>query len=161
MALAKTVLTRDSHHIPTALGFGGQPFVQQLQFTDDREKAEAYIKTGVLTYLHKSEMLVLVNECAARTYDSEAEAKQAIQNYETERPTLYPESMRKELLMVVVLDFRFNTIFMQSQEYKITPDGPVFGEFQEADSEFYSQIVEFIGRGRQMAKEINEPTNLN
>jgi hypothetical protein len=81
-------------------------YVVFTPFTDDEEKVEMLKEVGILAYEKKAHQIVVVCDALLKHYDNEKDYKFALENWETERPSLYPEDRRTDALLILVLDFK-------------------------------------------------------
>jgi hypothetical protein len=100
-SLAKQVLIRDGYHAQMVLIFppNNQIMPVLLNWKTDEEKWELFHKVHQLLNELHSDHYIMIMESFARTIKPE-QLKYIKENYDTERPSIYPESMRMEMLVI-------------------------------------------------------------
>jgi hypothetical protein len=100
-SLAKQILLKDGYHVQMVLIFppNNQPMSIPLNWKDDEEKRELFHKIHILLDELHSDRYIMIMESFAREVQPE-QLKYVEENYDTERPSVYPESMRKEMLII-------------------------------------------------------------
>jgi hypothetical protein len=81
----------------------GQPIVIIIEL--EFNKYEMYRKLGATLGQRGVTDVILLNDCVFRTIDSK-DFKYVKENYNTEAPSCYPESMRTEALVFVHINFK-------------------------------------------------------
>lgn len=114
-------------------------------FEDDSDKISTLLDIGAACWFQDVEDVVLVLPGCGRKVD---DMEKFIENYETEKPSLYPESMRDDYLMLVFLDLIDEDFKVLFCKYKRVDKEIVFEEASFEDSnKMQSGIVEFIVQG--------------
>lgn len=94
----------NSNFLPMAFFMDGdQPIVVAIALNSD--KYAMYHKLGVLLGQRNVTEVILLNDCAFRTVNVK-DAQFVKENYDTESPLSYPESMRTEALVFVHINFK-------------------------------------------------------
>jgi len=83
-----------------------QDYVVMTPFSDDEEKVSMLSKVGKLAYEKGASQLIFVSDTYLKTYSNEKDLNTAMENWETERPSLYPDSMRTSAILMYILDFK-------------------------------------------------------
>lgn len=117
-----------------------------IGFKCESEKIANFLDIGASCWFEEvKDVVVILNGCGKRVDDF----KQFIENYDTERPSLYPESMRDDFLILAFIDLideDFKTLmckYSKDETGKLVFEAPVFVD----DGEAVSGIVEFIIQG--------------
>lgn len=83
-----------------------QDYVVMTPFSSDEEKISMLNEVGKLAYENKAHQVIFVSDSFLRHYNKEEDFKTAVNNWDTERPSLYPDSMRTAAIIMYVLDFK-------------------------------------------------------
>ena len=89
-----------------------------LIFRDDDEKEHVLSKLGQFMAEHNSYQVVIAVDTYIRTSTDPEKMRYLYENWDTEKPTLYPETMRQDALVVHLIDFQNQDIFSVTP-YKI------------------------------------------
>jgi len=100
-----------------------------VSWKDDQTKVDVYNQVGQQAMKLGASGVVLINDVAGRFVRPE-DMKHFKKNFDTERPTAYPESLRQEMIAVAYLDLKANTIIPYYQEYKKDGKKIVWGELR-------------------------------
>jgi hypothetical protein len=150
MSMAKANLTRDGHLSPVAILFrssDGQMGVVSLMF-DSNSKYPIMMGLGDLCKKQGFDEIIMVNDCAVRIPKSVEEAKFIAENYETESPSCYPESMRKECIVLHYHSFKTNITESLVEIYTNKDGAPVFeNPLPDMDGHMESNILNTVIEG--------------
>lgn len=105
------VITDDGHIIPCMLPFKND---------DSEEKYAMYGAVGVTMKKFNANKVVLVNDVALKYYSSKEEADKAKENYQTESPLMYPESLRQDGILLQEVDLGDDTVNSYFMRYENT-----------------------------------------
>jgi len=100
-----------------------------LSWENDNSKVDAYNMVGQKAKEIRAVGVVLINDVASRKVMPEDMAHFR-QNFDTERPTTYPEGLRQEMIAVAYLDFQADKIIPYYQEYKKKGDSIEWGDLR-------------------------------
>jgi hypothetical protein len=105
------------------------------------------------------EAVIILNGCGRKVDD----LKQVLENYETERPSLYPESMRDDFLFLLFVDFIDEDFRLLVCKYKKMDDHFEFEKPEIVDNEnTTASVVNFVVQGwNLMYKFLSEDNNGN
>jgi hypothetical protein len=107
ITILQTVLDRGEDFIAKAHIFGeDQDYVVMTPFASDEEKFSMLNEVGKLSYENKAHQVIFVSDSYLRHYNKEEDFKTAVDNWDTERPSLYPDSMRTAAILMYILDFK-------------------------------------------------------
>ena len=84
----------------------GQDYVIFAPFKNEEEKIQMLSEVGAFAFEKKSHQIVFICDSYLKTYDNKKDIDYAVENWDTERPSLYPEDKRKEALIIYALDFK-------------------------------------------------------
>ena len=119
-----------------------------FMFDDDVEKIQLCFATGVQTRFNMGMALIIINQGFSKTWKNEEERKMIEENWDTERPSLYPESMRQNNVLITYIDFlEPNDNLMLISKFDEKKNGELFFDapiFQEKTESF---IIELISNG--------------
>jgi hypothetical protein len=134
--LARKNLDKDGYLTPIALLFNDGQFVMPIAITwdDDESKRNAYGMVGEEARKRSADSVILINDVAMRPVKSVEDFKYMEKNYETERPTAYPESLRKEMIVIGYIDFNTLKYSAWCQEYKKEGEQRIYGELSREDN---------------------------
>lgn len=134
--LARKNLEKDGNLAPVALLFQGGHIVMPILVTwdNDESKHNAYGMVGKMAKDKSADSVILINDVAMRPVKSIEDFKYMEKNYETERPTAYPESLRKEMIVIGYIDFNTFKYSAWMQEYKKEGKKRVYGELSREDN---------------------------
>jgi hypothetical protein len=103
----KRYVSEGDTFIPRAHIFGEDNiYVVFTPFKNDEEKIEMLQEVGKLTCEKKAHQIVFVSDTTFRKFDKQEDYEYALQNISTERPSVYPEGMRLEAILIYLLDFK-------------------------------------------------------
>jgi hypothetical protein len=77
-----------------------------LPFGNDEEKREILLAVGAVAYEENCHQLVFISDTYVRKMNTEAQAKEVAENWETEQPSTYPDSLRSEAIIMLAVDFK-------------------------------------------------------
>lgn len=112
-----------------------------LMFSDDSDKISVLLNAGAACWFDDIvDVVIIFNGCGRKVDD--------LENYDTERPSLYPESMKEEYFVLTYIDLideDFKTMFCKykKNEEKIILDEPIFVDSEDV----VSGVVEFVIHG--------------
>lgn len=116
-----------------------------LMFNDETEKISVLLDVGAACWFEDIVDVVTIFSGCGRKVD---DLKKFKENYDTERPSLYPESMREEYFVLTYIDLideDFKTMFCK---YKKNEGKIIFDELIFMDSkDVMSGVVEFVIHG--------------
>lgn len=147
ITIAKKNLEDDGHLSACALLMDDQGIIAPIvvSWKDDQTKVDAYNQVGQQAKSLSASGVILINDVASRRVMSE-DMKHFRQNFDTERPTTYPESLRQDMISVGYLDFQVDKIIIYYQEYKKEGESIVWGELRTnidiVESGFKNMIME-------------------
>jgi len=145
LELAEQNVRHDGFLVPVAFGFSAeQTYVFQIVFKNDEEKFQQYFALGTCLKKAGCFRFVLLNDVAMRQVEKE-KFKEVVENYVTERPTTYPESMRQEAIILQDYDLVKKTFVMYCKRYKKVGKDFKFEEierFEEIVSEMVRVVIE-------------------
>ena len=126
---AKQNLMNDGHilalvFIETAKGI----LVYPTPFADDEEKVKMLSAAAYIAKQENATNIVFISEVSCRTVVGKEAADFVRENYDTERPSAYPKSMRTEAIFIGHTDCVNNTCDVCLIPYDKCADGYVFGE---------------------------------
>ena len=101
---------------------------------DDRAKRAMLLKFGQFCKGQKYSKVAVILDCATRHIATKEEYQHIIENYDTERPTIYPKSMRKEAIVLVGINLNDGKRVMAMQEYSKDDKKKIhYGEYTFSD----------------------------
>ena len=147
--LARKNLDKDGHLSPVALLFQGDQFVMPVivSWDDDDSKHNAYKMVGEMARKQSADSVILINDAAMRPVKSVEDFKYIEKNYETERPTVYPESLRREMIILGHVDFSTFKYSAWMQEYKKEGEERVYGELLSEGESLVGAMPELVIQG--------------
>jgi len=77
-----------------------------LEFDSDETKYQAFESVGMIMAREECHEVVIVVDAITRFPSSKEEAKYVLDNWETEQPSSYPESMRQDCLVIQSINFK-------------------------------------------------------
>ena len=122
-----------------------------LPFGNEKEKEAVCKQLGRTLIDHNVKKFLLVTDAAMRIMDKK-NAQYTQDNYESESPLTYPESMRTECLVHLSVDFTKET--KESTEcsvwcYKKENKEVIFLEEKSMGNDFQSKLLAYIAEGVQ------------
>ena len=100
-------VNNEENFLPKMHLFGGnQNYVIMMPFNDDKEKLEMLMEIGMLAYEKKAHQMIFVSDIIFKKYDNKDDFQEVLKNQDTERPSLYPENMRSNGLLIYSMDFK-------------------------------------------------------
>jgi hypothetical protein len=114
--------------------------VVPMQFSNDEQKYRSYRTLGAFCRLSKVSLVVTVNDAYLRKVPSNIPED----DLKYENPVYYPESMKQECLVVMVMDLERRRAYTCVMEYD-RGDGVEFKdptEFMDGDGALFSSVIE-------------------
>ena len=120
--LSKTAMTnleRDGFLTPVALLIRGKHILMPIiiHYETDEDKYKNYYLVGKVAKSYSADAIILVNDAAMRGFEKLEDFQYAKKNYASESPLTYPESMRKEVIVILVIDLVSKEITGYFQQY--------------------------------------------
>lgn len=136
--------------------FEPMPFL----FDDDFDKVQLSFATGVRCRFKGAPALILVNQGFGKTWKTEEERKYIEENWNTERPTTYPKSMRINYLLINFVDFLDpkDSVTLVSQYYE-KENGEIFFDTPKIETEVISAITGSMMNGWNFMDKLFEDEN--
>ena len=139
-------LQNDGFLTPIAFLFMGNDMLPiMMTWRNDDEKYAAYKAVGLHACLRSVDAVLLLNDVAMRRVEKKEDLKYVIENYDTERPTMYPESMRQDVITFGYIDFKNFNISLYCQNYKKENGEVIFEELEKVNEqivgELYSTVI--------------------
>ncbi len=88
-----------------------------VDFKDDIERIAVFEKIGRISKQKGYNIIVIASEMMLKTVKG-INIKDAIDNFDTERPSTYPKNMRRDGLMLSYIDFSGEIVEMHFMEYE-------------------------------------------
>jgi hypothetical protein len=107
LKMSKEIFTKENEIRPVAIPvfFDEECFeiddVIEINCEDDKDKTFSFLSIGAKCWMQDAEDVVLVMGCLSRKIE---DLDYFIENLETEKPSMYPESMRDNLLVLTYID---------------------------------------------------------
>jgi hypothetical protein len=95
----KEVVKRDDQFMPVAFFDGPQTAIVGCPFSDDT-KIPTLRKVGSMARQMHAIEVYMVMDAYMRVLEDKKEAKWVVDNWEIERPSMYPEKLRKDCLVI-------------------------------------------------------------
>lgn len=100
-------LDNEENFMPRVHIFGeDNVYVVFMPFQNDEEKIKMLSEVGSFAYEKKAHQIIFVSDSFMKHYDNEKDVKTAMDNWDTERPSLYPADRRQEVLLIFAMDFK-------------------------------------------------------
>jgi len=77
-----------------------------LPFGDDEEKRNILLAVGALAFEEECHQMIFISDTYVRKMETPAQAKEVEENWATEQPSTYPDSLRSEAIVMQALDFK-------------------------------------------------------
>lgn len=147
MTLAKKNLSKHGTLLPVSLILSDDGEVSAIPnaFDGDEEKVQVHFKLGILAAVADAVAICTIQDVAMKGFDRD------VTDDPTERPLLYPKSMRTEAILLSYLNVRTGETDFCIQCYKDTDgieyiDTPTFSVME-------SNLLKYVMNGYQQAKE--------
>jgi len=131
----------------------------EIQITED-SLSELFFAIGLKSFRLKSSKTVFVVEINMRKFekDQKEQLLYALQNYDTERPNVYPESMRTHCLQFIILNNKDESVRawfhnVKSANNKIEFDGEMYSLPAETGFGMPDQMIQMYINGYQFARQ--------
>lgn len=140
LELAKENLSSDNYLMPIAIlssdNEADSPWMVGIRMDNDQEKMQAMQEVGRLAKKHNMNHVLLINDAAMRKIDSEEDYKEMEKNWDTERPTTYPEGFpgRVEVILMNHIHLQTTKLDTWVLEYARKESGIVYKEAPEFHS---------------------------
>lgn len=123
--IARENLNKDNHLTPIALIFKEGALISSMiiSWDTDENKQYAYRMLGEKAKELAADFVIWINDVAVRTVKSPEELEFIKKNYDTERPTAYPETLRQDMILLGYLDLKTLKDSMWIQAYNKMKDG--------------------------------------
>jgi hypothetical protein len=141
-----------------------------LPFKDEEEKREMFLTMGAMAFEENSHQMIFICDTYIRKMSSAQEAKEVGENWDTERPSTYPEHLRSEALVLHSIDFKNSEndklllITYKKKDQKITdineepmPFNSIEGSIKDYLSEGFCQakVIDFLQRKELTLEQLN------
>lgn len=150
--IAKVNLKKFGYLTPAIIAVleNGMVNAYALSFHNDDEKKAQYLAAGKFLKKINCVRAILINDIAVREVKKE-DFEHVVKNFETERPTLYPESLRKDAIFIQDYDISNNHIDTYYQEYKVSEGKYVFGDLEKKELSNKSILINWVKEGMKLA----------
>lgn len=128
-----------------------------LNFSNDESKENSFQEVGELCSDRNCHEIVIVVDTWIREVKSKEESNYIGENWDTEKPSTYPDSMRENLLLIYRIDFK-KTDFTKGVYYKnISGKNKIIKE-ETSDKKIFGNIRDALVMGfiiKEATKEFN------
>jgi hypothetical protein len=145
---AKGLLIRDKFLHPIAFFVIGPNVVPvMVKYKDDEEKHAFYASLGAFCQLKGATEILLINDAALKSYDSNESMEKALENYSTESPLTYPPTLRTECIIIMAYNLKTKESVLIAQPYKEVNDTYEWFDIMEDIENFDSGLIDSIEDG--------------
>ena len=141
-------LQNDGFLTPIAFLFMGNDMLPiMMTWKNDDEKYAAYKAVGELACQLSADVVLLLNDVAMRYMENKEDIKYVIENYDTERPTMYPESLRQDMICLSCIDFKTFDMSLYTQKYKKENGEVIFEKLEKANETIKGELYNMVLSG--------------
>jgi len=125
----------------------GEIVPMSLSNTDDEAKFRSYTDVGLVAQKLAADKVILLADVAARIVDNPEDAKYVQENYSTESPLSYPESLRLDGILFLVVELKSGTATGYFRRYEKHEIGYKFHELETYSETFSGGLVNMVMGG--------------
>ena len=129
-----------------AVGFIGDDIIVRLPFKNDEEKTAMFFALGQLCRKEGETKALTIIDSYFRQAPNKEQLNYISENWDTERPGTYPESMRQSALVFSEIDFKEHHNRLLMIPYSISDGAVVLGEEIMMD-DFDGGLVDCVKKG--------------